>query len=130
MKKLVKKLLALGLAGATICGVLASCAPGTDTSSPDSPSDAQSSAGGSQAGDDAQTGEKKKVVLWHLWTGAEAGYVDEAVAAYNEQSDLYEVESVSTPDSQKITVAIQAGTGPDITDGFTTILAATRPRAS
>lgn len=122
MKKLVKKLLALGLAGATICGVLASCSPGADTSSSDSGSgaaQASQDAGGAQGGDGAQTAEKKKVVLWHLWTGAEAGYVDEAVAAYNAQSDLYEVEAVSTPDSQKIMVAIQAGTGPDITDDFT-----------
>ena len=70
MKKLVKKLLALGLAGATICGVLASCSPGADTSSSDSGSgaaQASQDAGGAQGGDGAQTAEKKKVVLWQIW---------------------------------------------------------------
>lgn len=58
-------------------------------------------------------------MLWHLWTGVEAGYLDDAVAAYNAQSDKYYVEALSVPDSQKIMVAIQSGDGPDITDDFT-----------
>ena len=57
--------------------------------------------------------------LRHLWTGVEAGYLDDAVAAYNAQSDKYYVEALSVPDSQKIMVAIQSGDGPDITDDFT-----------
>ena len=51
--------------------------------------------------------------------GVEAGYLEDAVAAYNAQSDKYYVEALSVPDSQKIMVAIQSGDGPDITDDFT-----------
>ena len=40
------------------------------------------------------------------------------VKTYNAQSDKYEVEALSVPDAQKITAAISAGNGPDVTDEF------------
>ncbi|MFQ8832944.1 MAG: extracellular solute-binding protein [Ruthenibacterium lactatiformans] len=112
-KRSIKKVLALGLAGAMLCGMLTACGGANGSSS------APSASSEGQAEPAAPETEKEKVVLWHLWTGVEAGYLDDAVAAYNAQSDKYYVEALSVPDSQKIMVAIQSGDGPDITDDFT-----------
>ena len=107
-KRSIKKVLALGLAGAMLCGMLTACGGANGSSS------APSASSEGQAEPAAPETEKEKVVLWHLWTGVEAGYLDDAVAAYNAQSDKYYVEALSVPDSQKIMVAIQSGDGPDI----------------
>lgn len=62
--------------------------------------------------------EKTKVTFWYLWSGDEGKAVDDAVSAYNAQSDKYTVEALSTPDTQKILAAISAQNGPDVTDDF------------
>ena len=116
-KAFVSKVASAILAGLIACGSLAGCqsAPPSNTSST---AGTTPSAGNTSSAAPEKPVEKQKVVLWHLWTGVEAGYVDDAVKAYNEKSDKYEVEATSTPDTQKIMVAIQAGNGPDITDDF------------
>ena len=91
-KRSIKKVLALGLAGAMLCGMLTACGGANGSSS------APSASSEGQAEPAAPETEKEKVVLWHLWTGVEAGYLDDAVAAYNAQSDKYYVEALSVPD--------------------------------
>ena len=86
-KRSIKKVLALGLAGAMLCGMLTACGGANGSSS------APSASSEGQAEPAAPETEKEKVVLWHLWTGVEAGYLDDAVAAYNAQSDKYYVEA-------------------------------------
>ena len=91
-KRSIKKVLALGLAGAMLCGMLTACGGANGSSS------APSASSEGQAEPAAPETEKEKVVLWHLWTGVEAGYLDDAVAAYNAQSDKYYVEALSVPE--------------------------------
>lgn len=123
MKQNWKRLLATALAALTICSALTACGGGDDAQKT-KPKDAQAA---QQEGPEGHS-EKEKVVLWHLWAGQEAEYVDEAVAAYNAQSDKYYVESLSVPDAQKIMVAIQSGNGPDIVDDFSTNIGAYAPK--
>ena len=72
------------------------------------------------AGSQAQAAEKTKVVFWYLWGGTEGEVIQEAIDAFNAQSDTVEVEGLSVPDSQKILAAIAAGNGPDVVDDFST----------
>lgn len=109
MKKQWKKRLAMLLACTTLCAAFTACS-GKDSD--------PGTTGESQSAQSADTQGKEKVVLWHLWAGAEAGYIDDAVAAYNAQSDKYYVEALSVPDAQKIMVAIQSGNGPDVVSNF------------
>ncbi len=77
-----------------------------------------SSSAASAAQSAAAPAQKTKIVFWHLWTGDEAKVINAAAAAYNKQSDKYEVQALSVPDSQKIMTAISAGNGPDVSDDF------------
>ena len=108
MKKQWKKRLAALLACATLCTAFAACSGKSDAPAAD----------GGKPESGASTEGKEKVVLWHLWAGAEAGYIDDAVAVYNARSDKYYVEALSVPDAQKIMVAIQSGNGPDVVSNF------------
>lgn len=108
MKKQWKKRLAVLLACATLCTAFAACSGKSDAPAAD----------GGKPESGASTEGKEKVVLWHLWAGAEAGYIDDAVAVYNARSDKYYVEALSVPDAQKIMVAIQSGNGPDVVSSF------------
>ena len=69
-------------------------------------------------GSPALAEEKTKIVFWYLWGGTEGKVIEEAIAAYNAQSDKVVVEGLSVPDSQKILAAIAAGNGPDVVDDF------------
>ena len=115
MKKQWKKRLAMLLACTTLCAAFTACS-GKDSD--------PGTTGESQSAQSADTQGKEKVVLWHLWAGAEAGYIDDAVAAYNAQSDKYYVEALSVPDAQKIMVAIQSGNGPDVVSNFSSNIGA------
>lgn len=68
-------------------------------------------------------GESAKVDLWHLWTGVEAETVETLVADFNASQSDVQVTPLSVPDMQKITVAIASGTGPDVSDDFSTNIA-------
>lgn len=61
---------------------------------------------------------KTKVDFWYLWTGDGDTTLQNIAKEYNAKSDKYEVKCLSTPDQQKITAAISAGNGPDLTDDF------------
>ena len=56
-------------AGAMLCGMLTACGGANGSSS------APSASSEGQAEPAAPETEKEKVVLWHLWTGVEAGYL-------------------------------------------------------
>ena len=113
MKKQWKKRLAMLLACATLCTAFTACSSKkADTNA------AQDGKAEQVEAKDTSTEGKEKVVLWHLWAGVEAGYIDDAVEAYNAQSDKYYVEALSVPDAQKIMVAIQSGNGPDVVSNF------------
>ncbi len=58
--------------------------------------------------------EKKKVVFWYAHTGDEAARFEDAIKAYNESQDKYEVEGLSVTDKQKIIVAISGNEAPDV----------------
>ena len=109
-KKFFKRAAALALA-LTMAAAAAGCANNTGSSSTGSV--AEASGAQSQA-----AGPKTKVVFWYMWGGDEGKVIDAAVKDYNQQSDKYEVESLSVPDSQKIMTAISAGNGPDVSDDF------------
>lgn len=66
----------------------------------------------------ALAAEKTKVVFWYLWGGTEGEVIQEAIDAFNAQSETVVVEGLSVPDSQKILAAIAAGNGPDVVDDF------------
>lgn len=124
MKQIWKRLLTTALSTLMICSGLTAC--GGNDEKPQ-----QTEVGKTQAalpGNTEAPAEKEKVVLWHLWAGQEAEYVNDAVAAYNAQSDKYYVEALSVPDAQKIMVAIQSGNGPDIVDDFSTNIGAYAPK--
>ena len=107
-RRIFRSAAALALASAMLISA-AGCSGGSSASS------AGSAASGTQSTAPAQ---KTKVVFWHLWTGDEAKAINAAAEAYNKQSDKYEVQSLSVPDSQKIMTAISANNGPDVTDDF------------
>lgn len=106
-KKLFALLLASVMAGTAMAGCSNSGSSSTPASS--SPSSAEES---------KAAGPKEKVLFWYLWSGDTIQRIDDLVATYNAQSDKYEVEAVSTPDSQKILAAIAAQNGPDVSDDF------------
>lgn len=111
MRKIWRKTGVFLITAAMLTGSLAACGK---------QGEAQTSASGeSGTGSEVSSQGREKVTFWHLWTGDEAEYVQDAVDAFNESQDKYFVEATSTPDSQKIMIAIQAGNGPDITDDFT-----------
>lgn len=110
MKKRLSKFFALMLAICMISVVVSGC------------SDSNSNSGASNAGS-AAPAEKTKVTFWYLWSGDAIARIDELVKSYNAQSDKYEVEAVSTPDTQKILAAIAAQNGPDCSDDFSSNVA-------
>lgn len=112
MEKLkFKRAIASLLAIATLSTALIGCSNSNSSSTPASGSAAAS---GSQAAPAAKT----KVVFWYLWSGDAVPRIEKLVKDYNAQSTKYEVEALSVPDAQKITTAISAGNGPDVTDEF------------
>lgn len=113
MKKLnFKRVIACVLAIATLSTALIGCSGST------TPSTSAKAADGSAAESQAAAAPKTKVVFWYLWSGDAVARIDNLVKDYNAQSDKYEVEALSVPDAQKITAAISAGNGPDVTDEF------------
>lgn len=84
--------------------------------------DNQSSSSGSSSTSSTSsttpTGKKEKVVVWYLWSGAEGELIENASKEFSAQSDKYEIESLSVPDTQKIVIAISSGDGPDLVDDF------------
>ncbi|WMJ87460.1 ABC transporter substrate-binding protein [Anaerocolumna sp. MB42-C2] len=70
-----------------------------------------------ESGDgDAAVGEKKKIVFWYSHKGDEATCFENAIKAYNESQDKYEVEGLSATDNQKIIVAISGNEAPDVVE--------------
>lgn len=65
---------------------------------------------------DSPAGEKKKVVFWYSHTGDEAQCFEDAIKAYNDSQDKYEVEGLSVSDKQKIIVAISGNEAPDVVE--------------
>lgn len=103
-----KKAIAGILAVATLSSVCFGCAN----------TEAASSGSASGAASKAATTAKTKVTFWYLWSGDTVATINNMVKDYNSKSDKYEVTALSVPDSQKITAAISAGNGPDVTDDF------------
>lgn len=67
--------------------------------------------------------EPATIDFWHLWTGHEAENVESMVADFNALQGDVVVVPLSVPDTQKITVAIASGTGPDVSDDFSSSIA-------
>lgn len=69
--------------------------------------------------------EKTKVDFWYLWTNsAEVKFIEEElIAGFNKSQDQYELVGLSSPDIQKMIVAISGGSGPDVTDNFSSNIA-------
>lgn len=110
MKRITRALIFV-LALATVLGSFAGCSTGDRSGG--------ASSGEGKAAESSQAPvEKKKLTFWYLWGGDEGKTVDAAIKTYNDQSDKYEVEGLSVPDSQKIMTSISAGNGPDVTDDF------------
>jgi len=111
MKKGIALLLSvILLVMATACGGNG----GSSSEQSQTPSDSSAS---QDTGEPSSTG-KEKLTFWYLWGGNSADIVERIISNYNESQDLYEVEGLSTPDEQKIIVAVSSGAGPDITDNF------------
>jgi multiple sugar transport system substrate-binding protein len=53
-----------------------------------------------------------------MWAGAEGKVVQDLIDEFNKSQNVVEAKGLSVPDSQKITVAISSGNGPDVADGF------------
>lgn len=115
MKKIsLKKAAALAMALAMSASVVG-CSGESNESSTASGAETTKASSTSET----KSAEKKtKVVFWYLWGGEEGNVVNAATKLYNEQSDKYEVEALSVPDTQKIMTAISAGNGPDVSDDF------------
>ncbi len=62
--------------------------------------------------------ERSEVSFWYLWTGAEGEAMEKLIAEFNGSQDQYTVKGLSVPDMQKIIVALSSGSGPDVTDNF------------
>ncbi len=69
-------------------------------------------------------GEKEEVHFWYLWGGKEGEIIEQIISDYNESQDVYTVIGLSVPDQQKIITSIASGKGPDITDNFSSNVAA------
>ncbi len=111
MKKFsFKRVMACALAIVTLSTVFAGCSNAAPA--------ANSQAATGSAATSKAAAPKTKVVFWYLWSGDAVARIDKLVKEYNAQSDKYEVEALSVPDAQKITAAISAGNGPDVTDEF------------
>ncbi len=63
------------------------------------------------------------VNFWYLWGGQEGARVEEMIKLFNASQTAYEVKGLSTPDVQRIKVAIAAGEGPDVADDFSDAVA-------
>jgi len=127
MKKVkLAKLLSILLSALLIVSFVAGCSSKDSGTSGDTSSGTTKETGSSDSGSStssSSSGEKEKVVLWYLWTGAEGEVVDSIAEDFNAQSDKYVVEPLSVPDMQKVMVAISSGEGPDITDDFSSNVA-------
>lgn len=110
-----KRVLACVLAIVVFSMVAVSCgSPSQPTTSGQTSSTAPTPAPESSA----PPAEKTKILFWYLWGGDSVARIDKLVADYNAKSDKYVVEALSVPDLQKVTAAISAGNGPDVTDDF------------
>ncbi|MFD0696451.1 ABC transporter substrate-binding protein [Paenibacillus sp. GCM10027628] len=98
--------LATLVAGTSLVG----CSASNEAASTASPTKAVSA--------DAPKKEKSEVNFWYLWNGKEAENVEKLIAEFNASQDKYTVKGLSVPDVQKIIVALSSGSGPDITDNF------------
>lgn len=99
---------ALVIGSLTACGKSGSSVANTPAESTGS---TQNDSGGSVK---TPSVEKKKVVFWYSHTGDEAAVFDNAIKAYNESQDKYEVEGLSVTDKQKVIVAISGNEAPDV----------------
>ncbi|QOV18722.1 extracellular solute-binding protein [Blautia liquoris] len=62
------------------------------------------------------SGKKEKVVFWYSHTSEEGKAFEEAIQAFNESQDKYEVEGLSAMDKQKIIVALSGSDAPDVVE--------------
>lgn len=71
----------------------------------------------------ASLAEASQVDFWFLWSGQEGESVESIANDFNASQDDVNVVSLSVPDTQKITVAIASGAGPDVSDDFSSNIA-------
>lgn len=108
MKRIISSLLAL-----TLVGVLAGCG-NTATNGTTQPTTGQDGETQSTDGGSTASGTRENVVFWYNNSGDEALIYEEAIKAYNESQDRYEVEGLSVTDSQKLVVAMGSNDAPDV----------------
>lgn len=91
----MKKILAILLTVILVMGVFAGCGRA------------------STDGEDKSAG-KEKIVFWYMHGGPEGQYYEDAIKAFNESQDKYEVEGLSIMDKQKFIVGMSGNDGPDV----------------
>lgn len=101
------KLVAGFLAAVLAMSTLAGCGGSTEEKGADKGTAAETEEG---------TGEKEKVVFWYSHTNEEGKVFEEAIKAFNESQDKYEVEGLSVMDKQKIIVALSGNEAPDLVE--------------
>lgn len=103
-----RKLVAGFLAAVMALGTLAGCGGGSSQGSGETDTDTSK--------EDTSSGGKEKVTFWYSHTSEEAKAFEEAIAAFNESQDKYEVEGLSVTDKQKIIVALSGNDAPDVVE--------------
>lgn len=68
--------------------------------------------------------DRQEVNFWYLWSGKEAEIIEGIISDFNASQNEYKVVGLSVPDQQKIVTSIASGSGPDITDNFSSNVAA------
>ncbi len=124
-----RKLVAGLLTAALTIGTLAGCgnSNGAKENAASGGSTDTSDAGAADAGtqqadstggetEQSQSGEREKVVFWYSHTNEEGKVFEEAIKAFNESQDKYEVEGLSVMDKQKIIVALAGSEAPDVVE--------------
>ncbi len=124
-RKLVAGLLTAALAIGTLAGCGNSNEPKENAASGGSTgtTDTGAADAGTQQADStegeaeqSQSGEREKVVFWYSHTNEEGKVFEEAIKAFNESQDKYEVEGLSVMDKQKIIVALAGSDAPDVVE--------------
>lgn len=126
MKKSVKKFSVLLLVAIIlITGMFTGCGSTKTSDNTTSVTSAGSSAVSSTASKATEPAKAKtKVDFWYLWTNAgEIAFINQLIADFNNSQSSYELKGLSSPDVQKMVVAISGGSGPDVADNFSSNIA-------
>jgi multiple sugar transport system substrate-binding protein len=122
MKNAKKTIALLTIATMLLAGLLAGCATSAPSAAPTTA--ASAAAASTDLPQATENPDKTKVDFWYLWSSAsETKFIESMVSEFNSSQDKYQVVGLSSPDVQKMIVAISGGSGPDITDNFDTNIA-------